>query len=156
MVVEKKVLNISFDLDGTLIPLYNEFETEKLSGIARLFGIEPLRKGSKPLIKQLQQNGHSVHVYTTSYRKKFKIRLIFWYHGITLKTIITQPENSIALRKIGYHGSKYPPAFGFDIHIDDSKGVLQKGQKHGFTVIQIKSGTLNWTKKILVALKQCN
>lgn len=150
--MEKKSLNISFDLDGTLIPLHTEFKTEKLSGIAILFGIEPLRKGSKPLIKQLQQNGHSVHVYTTSYRKKFKIRLTFWFHGISVKTIITQPENSKALRKMGSHCSKYPPAFGFDIHIDDSKGVLQEGLQHGFTVIQIDSDTLNWTKKIILLI----
>lgn len=63
-------LNISFDLDATLIPYNNEFETENRNSIAKLFGIEKIRKGTPLLIKELQNEGHTINIYTTSYRKK--------------------------------------------------------------------------------------
>jgi len=46
-------MQISFDLDGTLIPYNNEFPTEKRSWWAKLLGIEPIRKGTKTLIQFL-------------------------------------------------------------------------------------------------------
>ncbi|WP_229724434.1 hypothetical protein [Winogradskyella forsetii] len=58
-------MNISFDLDSTLIPNGKEFETEKRSGIAKLFGIEEIRKGTRELISHLQNHGHKIHIYTT-------------------------------------------------------------------------------------------
>ena len=53
-------MQISFDLDGTLIPYNNEFPTEKRSWWAKLLGIEPIRKGTKTLIKTLQSQGNEV------------------------------------------------------------------------------------------------
>ena len=58
-------MNISFDLDSTLIPNGKEFETEKRSGIAKLFGIDEIRKGTRELISHLQNHGHKIHIYTT-------------------------------------------------------------------------------------------
>jgi hypothetical protein len=50
-------MNISFDLDSTLIPNGKEFETEKISVIAKLLGIEEIRKGTHELISDLQKEG---------------------------------------------------------------------------------------------------
>jgi phosphoserine phosphatase len=66
-------MNISFDLDSTLIPNGKEFETE--NRIAKLFGIAEMRKGTRELISDLQNQGYKIHIYTTSFRTKTKIRL---------------------------------------------------------------------------------
>lgn len=58
-------MNISFDLDSTLIPNGKEFETENRSGIAKLLGIEEMRIGTRELISDLQNQGHKIHIYTT-------------------------------------------------------------------------------------------
>ncbi len=116
-------MQISFDLDGTLIPYNNEFPAEKRSWWAKLLGIEPIRKGTKTLIKTLQSQGDEVHIYTTSLRSKPYIRRMFRYYGIKIGKIITQKENEHTLQSLKINASKYPKAFGFDLHIDDAQGV---------------------------------
>lgn len=70
-------MNISFDLDGTLIPLQKEFEIEPLPFLSKLLKTDLLRKNTPDLIKKLQHQGHFIHIYTTSYRSLWKIRLMF-------------------------------------------------------------------------------
>lgn len=91
-------MNISFDLDGTIIPFDKEFETEKRSEIAKFFGIEKIRKGTKKLILDLQKKGHSINIYTTSFRTKRKIRRNLKYYRIKVDKIINQPENEKTLK----------------------------------------------------------
>ncbi len=141
-------MNISFDLDSTLIPYETEFETEQLSFIARLCGVEPIRKGSKELISDLQKQGNKVNIYTTSFRSKNKIRFTLWYYGIRVDKIITQHENQSVLKSMNIYSSKYPPAFNFDIHIDDSKGVGMEAEKYNFKVIIIDVDDKDWVDRI--------
>ena len=91
-------MNISFDLDSTIIPNGEEFETEKRNGIARLFGIEKIRKGTPELFSGLQKQGHKIHIYTTSFRPKIKIRLTLRYYGVKVNKIVNQTENQKALK----------------------------------------------------------
>jgi hypothetical protein len=141
-------MNISFDLDSTLIPNWKEFETEKLGGIAKLFGIEEIRKGTRELFNYLQIQGHQIHIYTTSYRSKLKIRLTFMYYRIKVNRLVNQTENSKVLNALNIHASKYPPAFGFDIHVDDLIGVGMEGEKYDFRVIIVEPKDHNWADKI--------
>lgn len=141
-------MHISFDLDSTLIPYDTEFKTEKRHRIAKLFGVEPIREGTKELISNLQKQGHSVHIYTTSYRKKTKIRRTLKYYGIRVNRIVNQPENEKVLKSLKINSSKYPPAFDFDIHIDDLKGVEIESEKFNFKAIIIEPTDNNWIKTI--------
>lgn len=141
-------MNISFDLDSTLIPNGKEFETEKRSRIARLIGIEEIRKGTPELITELKNQGNKIHIYTTSFRTKSKIRRTLKYYGIRVDRIINQTDNQRELKARNLHSSKYPPAFGFDIHIDDSKGVGIESEQHDFTTIIIEPSDKNWVKTI--------
>ncbi|TCI85008.1 HAD family hydrolase [Tenacibaculum sp. M341] len=145
-------MNISFDLDGTLIPFNKEFETEKRSLLAKLFGIERLRKGSSVLIADLQREGHKIHVYTTSFRSKIKIRIMLKYYGVSVNKIINQTRNRKVLKSLNLNLSKYPPAFGFDLHIDDLKGVEIEGAKFNFKVVVVSSSDINWVLKIKKSL----
>ncbi|CAL2059226.1 hypothetical protein [Tenacibaculum sp. 190524A05c] len=86
-------MNISFDLDSTLIPNGTEFETENLNVVAKLFGIEKIRKGTSELISDLQNQGHKIHIYTTSFRSKRKIRWTLNYYGIQVNQIVNEKQN---------------------------------------------------------------
>ncbi|WP_291721100.1 HAD family hydrolase [Bernardetia sp.] len=141
-------MDISFDLDSTLIPHGNEFESEHRNWLAKLLGIEPIRKDSALLISALQKQGHHIHIYTTSFRSTFKIRLLLLYYGIRVEKIINEFQNQRTLKKKTIKSSKYPPAFGFDLHIDDSKGVGIEGEKFGFKTIIIKTIDKNWVETI--------
>lgn len=141
-------MNISFDLDSTLIPYENEFATEKRSFFAKIFGIENIRKGTPELISELQNQGHAIHIYTTSFRSRRKIRRTFRYYGIKVGKIINQKENQPILKSKQIYASKYPPAFGFDIHVDDLKGVGIEAEKLNFKAIIIEPNDENWCTKI--------
>ena len=146
-------MNISFDLDSTLIPNGKEFETENRNGIAKLFGIEEIRKGTRELISDLQNQGHKVHIYTTSYRSKRKIRLTLNYYGIKVNRIVNEKENRKVLKSLNMNSSKFPPAFDFDLHIDDLKGVGIESERFNFKTIIIEPTDENWIEKIKNAIK---
>ena len=143
-----KKLNISFDLDSTLIPNGKEFETEKQHSLAKILKIETIRKGSKTLISDLQQQGHKIHIYTTSFRSKRKIKRTLKYYGIKVDRIINEKENRKVLNSLKINASKYPPAFGFDVHIDDLEGVNIEGNKFNFNVIVVQPSDKNWIQTI--------
>ncbi len=147
-------MNISFDLDSTLIPNGNEFETEKRSRIAKIMGVEEIRKGAPQLISDLQKQGFKIHIYTTSFRPKISIRFTLWYYGIQVDRIVTQTQNQVTLKSLNIHASKHPKAFGFDIHVDDSKGVGIEAEKFNFKVIIIEPTDKNWIEKIKNNIKK--
>jgi len=146
-------MNISFDLDSTLIPNGKEFETEKQNGIAQLLGIEKIRKGTNQLISDLQNQGHQIHIYTTSFRTKRKIRLTLGYYGIKVNRIVNQKHNRQILKSRNINSSKYPPAFNFDLHIDDLTGVGIESERFNFKVIIIAPTDKNWIEKIKNEIK---
>jgi hypothetical protein len=139
---------ISFDLDDTLIPGVKRFETESQSLFQRVLGIEKIRTGTVQLIKDLQDRGHTVFVYTTSFRKPRKIRFMFRTYGIKLDKIINQTMHDRTLGRDCKRYSKYPPAFGIDIHIDDSKGVEMEGMRFNFRTIIVSEDQNNWESYI--------
>jgi hypothetical protein len=146
-------MNISFDLDSTLIPNGKEFETENRSGIARLLGIEEMRKGTSELILDLQNNGHKIHIYTTSFRSKRKIRRTLKYYGIKVNRIVNEKENRKILKSRNINSSKFPPAFYFDLHIDDLKGVGIESERFNFKSIIVEPNNKNWIEKIKSGIK---
>lgn len=141
-------MNISFDLDLTLIPYNHEFRTEPRSIIAKHLGIEPIRLGSPNLIKALQNRGHNIFIYTTSYRSSRKIRRTLAYYGIVVDYIITEPLNRNVLNDLNISASKYPPAFKIDLHIDDSIGVKREGEIFAFKTIIVSPDDDHWTETI--------
>lgn len=144
-------MKISFDLDDTLIPGCIAFPTEKQNAFQKLLGIEPIREGTINLMKQLKTEGHSICIYTTSYRKTFAIRFAFWTFGIGLHTVVNQTRHNEVLKEKKNLCSKYPPAFKIDLHIDDSPGVGLEGQRFKFRTVIINDDA-PWANQILTAL----
>ncbi len=45
--------------------------------------------------------------------------------------------------------SKYPPKFGFQLHVDDDESVRQNGRQYGFRVLIIDRNDAEWEQKVL-------
>ncbi len=142
-------MHLSFDLDSTLIPNGNEFATAPRSKLAQWLGVEAIRKGAPALIKDLQVQGHSIHIYTTSYRSTLQIRKTLAYYGIFVNKIVTEKENRKKLQQLQINASKYPPAFGFELHIDDLEGVGKEGAHYGYKVLIVKPEDKEWVSTVL-------
>jgi hypothetical protein len=55
---------------------------------------------------------------------------------------------------VGRQGpSKYPPAFGIDLHVDDSEGVAEEGRRHHFGVVVVSPQDPEWTATVLAAVE---
>ncbi|WP_395094014.1 HAD family hydrolase [Armatimonas sp.] len=129
-------MRISFDLDDTLICYQEGVPQEKslLSWLTR----EPLRLGERALIREFQKSGHSVGIYTTSYREPGMIRRWLFCYGLRPNFILTQRDNDA--RKVL---SKDPRGFGIDWHIDNEDHVAD---------ILVLPEDSDWTKKVRTRL----
>ncbi len=145
---------VSFDLDNTLIPYSDEFETEKMSLIQKIAGVEPLRKGTISLFKELKKNKCDIWIYTTSYRSVFQLKKTFYSYGLFPVQFINQKINAEKLRAFNCSASKNPKLFGIDIHVDDSPGVAIEGENFGFNTIIIYPDNKNWIEQIFVEIEQ--
>jgi hypothetical protein len=91
-------------------------------------------------------------IYTTSYRSSRYLRGWFRSFGIPLEGVVNQGLHEREMRRYGssfYPPSKYPPAFGIDLHVDDSEGVAIEGKKFNFRVLVVSPDDPNWTTRIM-------
>lgn len=136
-------MNIAFDLDNTLIS--SNFPQEECRWLRRMFLKERLRRGTKWLFRHLRSRGHRVWIYTTSCRSEKYISRLFHAHGLNLDGIVNLDRHNLKTPPC----SKYPPAFGIDLLIDDSPGVEREGRTHGFSVIIVSPDNPDWAEKLL-------
>jgi hypothetical protein len=148
-------MRIAFDLDDTLIPCEFSFPLERPPRLARLLGVEPLRLGAASLLRRLRQAGCSVWVYTTSLRAPLSVRVQFAAYGVWLGGVVNQDGHVRRLRRSSpgpQEVSKYPPAFGVDLLVDNSEGVLLEGRRHGFRVLHVRPDDESWADAVLRAV----
>ena len=140
-------MRIAFDLDGTLVPMFSgQFPVEPIAWPMHVFAADPLRLHTVRLFRLLKARRHEVWIYTSSLRKPFDIRRTFWAHGIHLHGVINADVHAEA---VGSRvASKYPPAFGIDLLIDDAPGVEVEGGQHGFAVLRIDPGDAGWSVRV--------
>lgn len=149
-------MRVSFDVDDTLVLHGRDVDPEKgrlPPSILRRF-FEPLRSGSCALMRELRRRDCSIWIYTTSERRPFQIWLWLWMHGIRIDGVINDERHRKRLKGHNFTRmpSKYPPAYGIDLHIDDSEGVLIEGQEHGFNVVVVHPDDGGWTQRVLDAV----
>lgn len=145
---------ISFDLDNTLIPYGDAFEVEQPSFLYKALGAEPLRVGTRTLFKTLREQGHTIWIYTTSYRSVVKMRLAFLAAGLRPDRFINQNTNLKILNAHSCKASKHPGLFGIDLHIDDSAGVGMEGEELGFRTLILNTDDEDWVEKIVELLQK--
>jgi len=156
--LRKSRTRISFDIDDTLACHHGHVvaETSRVpAAIHRWLG-EPLRVGTRALIRELRRRGCSIWIYTSSGRSPFYIRRWLLLHGIRVDGVVNNDRHR---RGLVAHGlvnapSKFPPAFGIDLHVDDSEGVRMEGEAHGFRVVVVHPDDEHWTQKVLDAVTQ--
>lgn len=144
-------MRLAFDLDNTLIRCGHDFPlaTPQRNLWARLLGNEQLRHGIKELTDHCRQQGWEIWVYTTSYRSAWRIRRLFWLHGIRLDGVVNQQRHD---REVLARCTKHPPSFGIDLLIDDSEGVRMEGERYGFRVLVVAPDDAQWDQQVRAAL----
>jgi len=119
-------VRVSFDLDDTLICRTPTPTEPPLPYWRRWRHPEPLRLGAVSLIRSLRARDCSVWVYTTSFRSPASIRGWLRAHGTPVDGVVNQGCHDRVVDRSG--PSKYPPAFGIDLHVDDLPGGRSKGR----------------------------
>jgi hypothetical protein len=106
-------------------------------------------------LDELRRGGCNLWIYTSSERTSFQIRLWLFLHGVRVDGVVNGARHRRALSGRGFQQlpSKYPPAFGIDLHVDDSEGVRMEGEQHHFPVIIVSSEDQCWTQRVLGAVK---
>jgi hypothetical protein len=149
-------MRIAFDLDDTLIPCGSAFAVEPPPLLARLLGAEPLRLGAAGLLRGLRRQGCQLWVYTTSLRSPLAVWTQFLAYGVRLAGIVNSQRH---VRRLGRGRpdhrdvSKYPPAFGIDLLIDDSPGVELEGRRFPFSVLRVRPDDPDWADAVRAAVR---
>lgn len=141
-------MHISFDIDDTLVCDSSvPVELEDGNCWQRWRYPERLRQGTFALMRALMRRRCKIWIYTTSNRSVHYLKSWFQSYGIPIAGVINQTVHE---QQLGERGpSKYPPAFGIDLHVDDSVGVAMEGEAHRFEVLVIDPHDLNWAQHIL-------
>lgn len=145
-------MRIAFDLDDTLIPGLAVFPVERQPFLARMLGHEELRVGTAHLMKSLRKRGWDVWIYTTSFRSPSYVRMLFGLYGVRIAGVINQYHHDKVVARCGrsyQNCSKYPPAFGIDLLVDESEGVWRESQRHGFTMVLLRPDDPAWADSVL-------
>ncbi|SIO60911.1 hypothetical protein SAMN05444166_6571 [Singulisphaera sp. GP187] len=145
-------MKLAFDLDDTLIPGVVHFPVEKQGYLARLLGHERIREGTIALMKSLIKQGWELWVYTTSFRSPIYVRMLFRLYGVRIAGIINQHHHfkRVTGRGHSYQDcSKYPPAFGIDLLVDESEGVWLESQRHGFEMVLVRPEDSAWADAVM-------
>jgi hypothetical protein len=102
-------------------------------------------------MQELLSGGHELWIYTTSYRPARYLRGWFRSFGVPLYGVVNQYRHESVVGRKG--PSKFPPAFGIDLHVDDSEGVGEEGKHHQFSVVVVSPADPNWAARVLEAVE---
>lgn len=147
-------MRVAFDIDEMLIPYGQEFPVEPSVPLRllKLLYPESLRKGSRELLRALTRQGHDIWIYTTSGREAWYFKTWFGLLGIRGGGVVNCAVHEKKIRARGdYYPSctKYPPAFGIDLLVDNCEGIEAEGRKLGYAVLRIDPTDEDWTNTIL-------
>lgn len=145
-------MRISFDIDDTLV-CAQPVPTEQYVPCWRRWRYpERLRRGTRTLMAALVQRQCQIWIYTSSCRSSPYLKTWFASFGIPIAGVVNLERHQ---QIIGLRGpSKFPPAFGIDLHIDDSPGVAMEGESHRFAVLVVSPNDPNWTEKVLTEVNR--
>jgi hypothetical protein len=144
-------MRISFDVDDTLVCGPSVPTEQYVPRWKRWWYPEVLRHGTKDLMRELINRRHNLWIYTTSYRSPRYLRGWFGSFGVPISGVVNQHRHE---RVVGRQGpSKCPPAFGINLHVDDSEGVAEEGRRHGFHVVVVNPEDVEWVARVLEAIE---
>lgn len=143
-------IRVSFDIDDTLVCGAEVPSEQLVPFLYRRRYPEPLRKGTRELLRSLSAHGCRVWLYTSSSRPAAYLSGWFACLGIPLDGVVNLGRHTAV---VGCRGpSKYPPAFGIGLHVDDSEGVAMEAQTHRFQVLIVSPQDPDWAGRVLDAV----
>jgi hypothetical protein len=126
-------------------------QREQLGWLARTISPEDLRAGAPRLLRALRARRHEVWIYTTSLRSAARLRLWFAASGVRLDGIVTHARHRTHLADRWNVCSKYPPAFGIDLLVDDAAGLAIEGGRCGLRVLIVEENDASWSRRVAAA-----
>ena len=140
-------MRISFDLDDTLICDASVPTEQRLAWWRRCGVVRGTASGTRSLMTALARRRCKVWIYTSSGRCPHYLKSWFASCGISIEGVVNQARHE---RAVGLRGpSKFPPAFGIDLHVDDSSGVAMEGADHRFAVVVVTPEDPDWVERVL-------
>ena len=140
-------MRISFDIDDTLVCDASVPDEQFVPRWKQWWYPERLRRGTRDLMRELNVRRHQVWIYTTSYRSTRYLGGWFGSFGISISGVVNQQRHE---RVVGRQGpSKYPPAFGIHLLVDDLEGVRMEGEHFGFRVVRVAPEDEGWAARVL-------
>lgn len=141
-------MRISFDVDGTLIPVdrSSPADPERVPFFLRWWLRERVREGTTDLMRQLSAEGWEIAIYTTSFRSPLYLKWLFRWYGARVVSVVNADLHA---REIGRVPSKFPSRFGIHLHVDDSDGLRLEGEQYGFDVVVVRPEDEDWTGVVL-------
>lgn len=150
-------MRISFDLDDVLFVDPSSYETEEMLRfpLNRLFP-DRLRKGTVALIRELQEDGFEVWVYTSSFRTETYIRALFRHYGVRFDRIVNgyTHKEEVQGKRTEMLPSKLPNFYHIALHVDDEDAVIKNGQAYGFRTLRVFEPDPHWTEKVMAEARR--
>ncbi|SIN81928.1 hypothetical protein SAMN05444166_1080 [Singulisphaera sp. GP187] len=81
----------------------------------------------------------------------YYVRMLFLLYGVRIAGVINQYHHFRKVTGCGHSYqdcSKYPPAFGIDLLVDESEGVWLESQRHGFKMVLVRPDDNAWAKAV--------
>jgi FMN phosphatase YigB (HAD superfamily) len=145
-------LRVSFDVDDTLVCGAGVPSEQNVPFLYRRRYPEPVRRGSRALMRELGRRNCRVWLYTSSGRPAHYLEGWFRCQGIRLEGVVNQDRHHAV---VGCRGpSKFPPAFNIHLHVDDSEGVAMEARTHGFHVCVVAPHDPAWAERVLAAVER--
>ena len=145
-------MRVSFDLDEVLFvsPETHKTEPSLPFPLNRLFP-ERLRLGTPALIRELQELGYEVWVYTSSFRSERYIRTLFRFYHVRFDGIVNADRH---LREVQRDNKtilpqKLPNRYRISLHVDDETVICSLGPQYGFRAYQLDAQDDDWKEKIV-------
>ncbi len=150
-------MRVSFDLDEVLFVLPETHKTEPalIFPFNKIFK-ERLRLGTPALIKELQDLGYEVWVYTSSFRSERYIKTLFLLYGVRFNGIVNGDRH---LKEVQRNNKtilpqKLPNRYRISLHIDDESIVCSLGRQYGYHAFQLEAQDDDWKEKIIARAEE--
>jgi hypothetical protein len=148
----EEIMRVSFDLDEVLFVSPNTHKTEqKLLFPLNMIFKERLRLGTPSLIKELQELGYEVWVYTSSFRSERYIRTLFLLYGVKFDGIVNGNRhlNEVQKNSSTILPQKIPSRYRISLHVDDEEVICSWGREYGFDTYKLEAQDDDWKDKII-------
>ena len=145
-------MRVSFDLDEVLFVSPNTHKTEqKLLFPLNMIFKERLRLGTPSLIKELQELGYEVWVYTSSFRSERYIRTLFLLYGVKFDGIVNGNRhlNEVQKNSSTILPQKIPSRYRISLLVDDEEVICSWGREYGFDTYKLEAQDDDWKDKII-------